>query len=1134
MSCSARCRTLPPAAVAVLLAAGAPAPAAAQVPPDEAWRTFETEHFRITFPEHLEELAARTADVAERAHAALSAGFRAGPRGTIEVVLTDHIDVSNGSAAYSPWNRIVLYARPPVDHPALAYFDDWLEQLVVHELAHIFHLDYGGGVGGFFRALFGRQPLPGSIITFPGTNVPSWVVEGLATWYESALTAGGRVHGTYHEMVLRTAALEGRFESMGQAGGNSPQWPGGGRRYVYGSLFFEYLLEKHGRDRMAELVEEVARNGILPRRVLDVPLTAEWDAWRDEMRAGVEGLDAELARLGPVTEPEALTRGARQGLHPAVSPDGGRLVYVRSDGRSDPRLAAMPPGGGDGSTLTRTNNLTRFDFLPGGGIVFAQREYADRYRRYSDLYVLTPAGSVRRVTEGARLTAPSAGPGGAWAVAVAEGGGTAGLARVDLATGAVDEIAAPVPGVYWAYPAVSPDGRWIAASRWTEGRHDLVILDGNGGPAHEVTRDHALDLAPAWTADGRHLVWSSDRTGIPNILAVEVDPRTGAPGIPRLLTNVRTGAAFPSVDPAGEWLYFSGYHVDGWEIERVPFAPGPAPPAPPPAARFDEGAPATVLPAAALLDAPTASAAAGPDTSANPAELADQDGRAAPDDGPADQDVPGGRDEPTDQDGGPADQHDGPANQDAAPGGRDDAAEQDMPRGRETPGGRDDATAAPPPAGTTPVSGDPNNPERRDGDRAVRGYSPFPTLWPRYWVPSLRPPVAVAAKTVGGVEVPRTEVLGRGFGGRTSGLDVVGRHAWAGGARYFPSGGRREGDVSYEYRGLGNPTIGLSAAQRWGHDGVRVVDAAAGTGEESAPETFFVLDRERSVAASVGIRRPGYRTSLGLTISAGLVRSDREALDADLQPTGGYRPARPGATSSELAVALSASTARSHAFQLGNARGVEADLFARTRRDLTRRASPAAPLAAQPLGAADAGRAWLDDRSVDALFGRFAAYLPLPLPGFAAPVLAVRANAGAARGPATRTGYFAVGGFGGFGSVRGRDPAARDGSRAWSASVELRAPLALINRGAGIWPLHVDRLFGSVFLDAGDAWDPADPSAASPPRRRPLWSLGVELTTHLAVFYRSVLPLRVGLAAVRDEARGVYEPKVYIDFGVPF
>ena len=34
-----------------------------------------------------------------------------------------------------------------------------------------------------------------------------------------------------------------------------------------------------------------------------------------------------------------------------------------------------------------------------------------------------------------------------------------------------------------------------------------------------------------------------------------------------------------SVDPTGQWVYFSGYHVDGWEIERAAFAPTSAPPA---------------------------------------------------------------------------------------------------------------------------------------------------------------------------------------------------------------------------------------------------------------------------------------------------------------------------------------------------------------------------------------------------------------------------------------------------------------------------------------------------------------------------------------------------------------------------
>ena len=1024
-------------------------PAAAQVPPDESWRTVETDHFRITFPDRLEELGRRAGELAERAYRELTAQFREGPSGRIDVVLTDHSDFSNGFATIWPSNRIVLFARPPADHLALAYFDDWLELLIIHELAHVFHLDYGGTLGRIFRTLLGRAQTP---FTFPGVVVPLWVIEGLATWYESALTDAGRVSGTFHEMVLRTAMLEGRFESIGQAGGNSPQWPGGIRRYAYGSLFFDYLLDKHGRDGMSAFVEGVVRPtaqlrsaplNAAGRHAFGVSLSSEWAAWTDEMRARVDRLDAELDAFGPISEPEALTRNARYGLHPVPSPDGSALIYLRSDGRSYPRLVVMSPDGGDLSTVTRTNNRTPFDVLPSGEIVFAQRDYADRYRVFSDLYLATVAGAVRRVTEGARLTAPSAEPGGAWAVAVAEGGGTNGLARIDLRDGSIETFVAPATGTYWAYPAVSPDGRWIAASRWTERRHDVVILDADGRLVREVTRDRALDLAPAWSADGRYLVWSSDRTGILNILGAAVDPPTGAVGQPVMLTNVRTGAAFPSVDPAGGWLYFSGYHVDGWEVERVPFAPDTSQPTPPAAARFDDTPPQETG-GTASRDAGGATVAAG-------------------------------------------------------------MKAQNADRAAATTG--------------------------HDSASAVRDYSPFSTLYPRYWLPVVREPVATAPTRVGDVEVPRTEVLGYALGGRTSGFDLVGRHAYDVGARVFTSGGRGEGDVSYEYRGLGNPTLGVTASQTWDDDGVRVRRPTGGA--EGSPETFFVLERERRLATSARVRRRGVRTSTSLRFSAGLVRSDREVLDDALRSTDGYRLARPGSVQSEYAVSFSVSSARSHAFQMGNARGAALYLRARTRDDLD-------------VPEARAGRAGVD-RSTDDLIGRLRAYLPLPGPGFAAPVLALRASGGMARGPGAQTGYFAVGGASGEGlslpgtstlaggsvflPVRGYETSTRSGRYAWSTTMELRVPLALVNRGLGTWPLHLDRLFGSAFLDGGNAWGGDASSGADGPRPRSLLSAGFEVSSDLLVLYGARLRLRAGAAFPLVERDG---PRYYVRVGLPF
>src|SRR5690606_30159869 len=204
-----------------------------------------------------------------------------------ELVLTDHVDVSNGYANVTPYRQIVVYARPPIDGFALSHFDDWLELVITHELAHVFHLETGGPAAGVLRTLFGRVPAGWPF--FPQYATPRWIIEGIATWYESELTEAGRVRGTHQEMVLRTAALEGRLESLGQASGASAAWPAGNRPYVYGSAFFEYLLRRYGEARMALFIEAVAGQWI-PYVALDRAATRAFgisfaDAWGDWAQA---------------------------------------------------------------------------------------------------------------------------------------------------------------------------------------------------------------------------------------------------------------------------------------------------------------------------------------------------------------------------------------------------------------------------------------------------------------------------------------------------------------------------------------------------------------------------------------------------------------------------------------------------------------------------------------------------------------------------------------------------------------------------------------------------------------------------------------------------------------------------------
>ncbi len=581
----------------VSLAFGVSATRAGAQAPDEAWRTIRTEHFRVTFPERLESLGRRAADRSERAWAELAEFFIEPPDDVIDVLVTDHTDATNGFAQVTPSNRITVFARPPTDALSLGHVDEWMELVITHELAHIVHLDHvTNPIGVAARAIFGRVQSEWPF--FPELSTPRWITEGLATWYESHLTDAGRVRGTFEEMEIRTAILEGRFEGIGQASGDSPLWPGGNRPYAYGSLFFDFLVRRHGEDRVAAFADAVAgqwvpyRIDAAGRDAFGVSLSDEWGAWEAQLEEELSDLDSRLALLGPVSEPERLTFDARWGQHPLASPDGRWLAYTRSDGRSDIQLRLRDTSTGTVRTLGRTNGLATFAWTPDGRLLVSQLEFQDPYRTFGDLYYYDPAGGQERLTHGARLSQPSVAPDGSHAIAVRQGDGTNALVLVDLVSGELSELVAPDPDVHWAFPRYSPDGRWLVATRWEpDANHDVVLMSAvTGEIAQRITSDRALDMAPSWSPDGRWIIWASDRTGILNVLGAGFDPATGATGEPVLLTNVRTGAAYPSVDPSGTWLYFSGYHVDGWEIERIPFAPESGRQAPEAVARFDPSA----------------------------------------------------------------------------------------------------------------------------------------------------------------------------------------------------------------------------------------------------------------------------------------------------------------------------------------------------------------------------------------------------------------------------------------------------------------------------------------------------------------------------------------------------------------
>jgi Tol biopolymer transport system component len=975
----------------------------AQLPADARWHERESTHFRITYEPDLQDLAAHAAAAAERAYAALGVLVGDPPRGRIDIVIADNIDLSNGYATPFPSNRIVIYARPPVDVLELQYTRDWMELVITHELAHTFHLDATGGLGRVLRAIFGRVPVPWPL--FPAVGTPSWNVEGLAVGVESAVTGFGRVHGSYHDMVVRTAALAGRIDEYDRLGSASVRWPGQARVYIYGSLFMDYLARTHGVDAAARIVGASAGAVIPPplwfdrvgQAALGTTFREAYRSWQAEVTTEAEAIARAVSARG-VTRGEPLTTHRAIAWYPRFSRDGSAIAYAAYDWRTPPRIRAIRTADGAQLWSATVNAPAAAAWLDADRVLAADPEFVDRFRIFSDLHV--SGAESRQLTTGARLQEPDIAPDGR-VIAVQNDGGTNRLVLLDATSGSIRVLTPFDRDVHWALPRFSPDGRHVAVGRWsTGGAYHVVVVDTIDATTIATIAGPGINAAPAWSPDGRWILFWSDRSGIPNIYAADVARYASAAAertFPardalRQVTNVVTGAYFPDVSPDGRWIAYSRYEHDGFRIERIPFDPAAW------------GAPVAV---GAHADAVTTAA--------------------------------------------------------------DSAYMRIVAHAYAVA----DTSLGPP-----------------------RPYRARRSVLPTFWapVPELRERNALY------------------LGVWSFGRDLVERHSWDAHVAVAPGSGRSRGQVSYTYRGLPelralhvHPSITLAAAREWDQ-----ILARAAAGEPFADE------REDVAAIALGLTRQRWRSAGGAAVAAELIRRSRVLYDApDLafsDPDDALHGAR-----------VTAFHARYHLPPLAISRedGFSFQLTARQRWDSAIRTVTG-----------DDGSTRVFDGSYRELTGWGTAYVALPAAAFARHVVAARASGLLRVGPGAS--LSSIGGAGTNGvaiaglntslagsrlllPVRGFPRGVRAGTHAWTASLEYRLPLTLID--APVRPFFLDRLSAAFFADAGHAWCdvasaarlPAEFCPSTAASDSPLIAAGVELTLSLGMLGINA-PLRGGAA----------------------
>jgi hypothetical protein len=164
--------------------------------------------------------------------------FKYVPLQTIHMRIANSPMRSNGSATVVPRNMVVLNMFPPVGSGYLLGQDDWLKNLILHELVHVIHLEQANGFLKVLTIIMGNAGRLGGL-------TPRWFSEGLATWAETHFTSGGRLRQQDMLAEAKTFLKRDNFCKTIDCLDNPGEYPFGNISYWVGAAFLDYIEKKN-------------------------------------------------------------------------------------------------------------------------------------------------------------------------------------------------------------------------------------------------------------------------------------------------------------------------------------------------------------------------------------------------------------------------------------------------------------------------------------------------------------------------------------------------------------------------------------------------------------------------------------------------------------------------------------------------------------------------------------------------------------------------------------------------------------------------------------------------------------------------------------------------------------------------
>jgi len=442
-------------------------------------------------------------------------------------------------------------------------------EVVCHEVFHYVHFEQTRGLWRWLNLIFGPQVSPQGALE-------RWFTEGVAQFYEGHLRHPvGRPHSPYYHALFYSgvAARKGNIREGDLHLQTRQLLPASGA-YLTSLFFVEYLVEHYGEEKLWELISLQADALFFPfgvslrfQKVYGKTLAALFGEWRKTLASWASPPlrppgqlrlleDAGFAaRLGVAWDGSmAVVRSHREKI-----PD---LLLLESDGRLRARLSLTQYVPYRQWVNASSASISGLSFSADGRWLFLHNRDTNSWgNQVGQLWkVDAHTAQVVKVWPNAGDQGGALHPDGKRYLWVEFEPGKTRLVEFHLHSQQRQTLFEEGPGVSFAAPAYSPDGRRIAFARW-EGRGWDIHLCHIGGECRQLTHDAAFNYAPKWIDDD-------------NLLFVRKDKNTAQVfrlHLPSLQRFRLTQAPFLALDAGPSLGHVTFLNREGWDwsVDRI-------------------------------------------------------------------------------------------------------------------------------------------------------------------------------------------------------------------------------------------------------------------------------------------------------------------------------------------------------------------------------------------------------------------------------------------------------------------------------------------------------------------------------------------------------------------------------------